>query len=103
MLHCLVLRARDGVFVAPGHGNVSLFWSYLMGIFPVSDIVKVVPVSSGPAFPCYLSEHSCDARGAFLSLVLKAGAERWLHALPQQPLGRTDVSCPHTQGQSRSC
>lgn len=73
--------------------GTSLFWSYLMGIFPVSHVVKVVPVLSGTAFPCYLSGYFCDTRGAFLCLVSKVYAEHWLCALPRQPLGRRDVSC----------
>lgn len=93
VLRCFVLLVHDGVFVASRPGNVSLFWSYLMGIFPVSDVVKVVPVSSGTAFPCYLSGYFWDTRGAFLCLVSKVYAEHWLCALPQQRRGRRDVSC----------
>ena len=64
-----------------------------MGVFLVSDVVKVVPLSSGTAFPCYLSGYFCDTCGAFLCLVLKVYAEHCVCVLPQQPLRRRDVSC----------
>lgn len=59
----------------------------------MSDVVKVVSASSGTALPCYLSGYFCDTRGAFLCLVSKVCAEHWPCTLPQQPLGRRDVSC----------
>lgn len=81
--------------MASGPENVSLFGSYLMGTVLMSDVVKVVPVSSGRVFPCYLSGHFCDTCGAFLCLVPKVYAECWLCTFPRQPLGRRDVAC-HT-------
>lgn len=97
VLCCFVLLVHYGVFVASRPGNVSLFWNYLMGIFPVSDVVKVVLVFFGTAFPCYLSGYFCDTRGAFLCLVLRVYTEHSLCVLPQLPLRRRDF-LSHVQG-----
>lgn len=59
----------------------------------MSDVVKVVPVSSGTAFPCYLSEYFHDTHGSLLCLSLKVYTEHRLFVLPWLPLRRRDVSC----------
>lgn len=77
-----MLLVHDGVFVTSRPGNVSLFWSYLMGIFPVSDVVKVVPVSSAQHFlvicqdtSVTLVEHFCVSCRRFM---LNSGCVRCL-------------------------
>lgn len=95
-LCCSVLLVHYGVFVVSRPENVSLFWNYLMGIFPVSDVVKVVLVFFSTAFPCYLSECFCDTHGAYLCLVLRVDCEHPLCVLPWLSLGGEifrDISC----------
>lgn len=86
-----VLLVHFGVFVASRPENVSLFWNYLMGIFPVSDVVKFVLLFFGTASPCYLSEYFCDTRGAFLRLVLRVCSGHSLCVLPVPQ--RRDIFC----------
>lgn len=77
-----MLLVHYGVLVAFRPENVSLFWSYLMDIFPVLDVVKVVLLFFGTPFPRYLSEYFCDTCGVFLCLVLRVYSEHSLYVLP---------------------
>lgn len=63
------------------HLRMSLcFWNYLMGTFPVSDIVKVVLLFFGTAFPCYCQNIS-------VTPVLRVYSEYSLYVLPWLSLG----------------